>query len=302
MSLALSYFVHASDRTQVLMGVIGDSISAGFLAQTPPPHATNPPETATPEHFSAPWRLPIFIFDTKSTDSWASGTKIDSNFVLLSKYFAAHDPSVELSVDNVAVTGAKTDQIENQAQKLVDDMKSGKYERLEYVTMMIGANDVCSNKSPDPRSNDSAVHDNIMKALAKLAAIHQSEPIHVMISSLPNIASLGRPVVQNAKTVLGLSCREVRDRLFKACDVQTSWNTQAEYEAKYDVLTDKNEIIVSTVAEAQAQFPSLQIAYVDSFFSWDNLPHKLAMDCFHPNKDGQNEISSIIWKRLPWYQ
>ena len=170
--LAISAFVHAADpadaKKRLLMAGIGDSISAGFLAQTPPPHASNPAETKPAITFHAPWRLPIAIYDTKSTDSWASGLKIESNFVHLKKYFAALDPAIEVSVDNVSVTGSQSDQMEKQAQRLIDHMKSGKYSSLEYVTVMLGANDVCGNKSADPNSNDNSIRDNLMRGFANL--------------------------------------------------------------------------------------------------------------------------------------
>jgi|GEM_PF-2565832 len=100
--------------------------------------------------------------------------------------------------------------------------------------------------------------------------------MHIVLSSLPKIADLGRPVVQNAKTILGLSCQKVRDQIFKACPAQTSWKPTSEQAAK--------------------------IAELDTFFSWDNLPHKLAMDCFHHNKEGQAEISELFWNAQPWYK
>lgn len=283
-----------------LMGAIGDSISAASLADTSAVSQSatkgrSPAVALTPGELSA-----RSLYENKGTFSWASGQDILSHFELLSSYLQGQADPSRLEVLNEAVPGDTTDDIGKQVGNLVWAMNGGQYSALKYVTLMIGANDACSTETPEG-TPDARMRQNLMNFFAELAWIHQAEPIHVLVSSLPNIPQLGRPEIRDHSTLMGMSCEEVRSKILGFCTSLTTWNGEAEYESKLAIVEDKNHVLNQAVQDASAQYPSLRIVYSSSLFKQKISIDMLAADCFHPNQAGQQMLSELLWRDQPWF-
>lgn len=255
-----------------LMAAMGDSITAGANANVPGPNKRNK-------------------IDNKTTLSWSAGNKINSHFMILKEKLQANGESLE--VMNAAVSGSKTGDLTAQAKKIVSAANSGKYDSLAYVTVLIGANDICHSNSEDSIPLDS-MYKNLYAALSTLNSIKQQEPVRVLVSDLPRIPDLGTEEMQNA-TVLGVPCGVVHSQAFGRCKVMTSWKGEEGHMSKLAVLEEVNSSLEAAVLEGQKKFKNLKLEFVRSLTKLPLKPNFMAGDCFHPSTKGQTQISEQLW-------
>jgi hypothetical protein len=289
---------------RVLIGVMGDSISAGFLADTAASSSGSDDPFGPGNPLQSLLKNPIqmeTIGDNKDTFSWASGDEIKSQFVLLRDFLSVRSPGSSLEVLNVAVTGIKAEAMEGQAAQIVDEFHDGAYSAVEYVTLLIGANDACSDATPDGTPNDQ-YENSLHKALAKLSEIKQDQRLKVLVSSLPRIPDLGRPEIMD-HPIHGLSsCRTVQLDYIKACNPLLDWSTEAEHQARMGIVLRKNEVLKKVVADAKVLYPRLDVFYDEHLANATFEIGDLAIDCFHPNHYAQEKISTGLWADLPWFR
>lgn len=282
-----------------LMANIGDSITAGTFADT----STDLPRSvflSITGGFAFDNFKTFLLIENKKSYSWASGEWIDSHYQKLKRLIESGSSQDSLDVMNLAVPGAVAADTLVQAQRLVDAMKSGEYKELKYITLLIGANDACSSET---ESGTPSEHfgKSVWSTLEKLAEIQQSERIRILVSSLPDIASLGRPEMRKHVTGGVLSCDYFRRKILGFCKPLTKWKGEQEFLEKYQVVAEKNEVLRTVVQEASRAFPQLDIVFSDSLSQYDITPEILAMDCFHPNKRGHEQMSELLWKDQPWF-
>ena len=306
LGMIAAYSAFAETTTSELMGVMGDSISAGTfanhsaVADPSNPGTVSYDSSTTPRfsgktvHFPSYSTLPFLgNWENENTYSWASGQDVTSHFVLLQNWLAQF--SIPLTVLNVAVPGSVATDLVAQANQLAQAMASGQYSALEYVTVMIGANDACTDVA------DADMQTALEQTFAILAGIQQASPIHVLVSSVPKIPDLGRTEITNTETVGGLACGQLRDRMLKECPL-TVWTTQDEYNQNLAAVDAKNLVLQNVVAEMPTKAPNLQVVYSSSFYDATILPEYLARDCFHPDQEGHNTISQRLWADQPWFK
>jgi lysophospholipase L1-like esterase len=265
---------------KAVIAALGDSITAAAVANINGPHS---------------------FYENHYTLSWSTGREIDSQYIRLQDFMARNGEGA-LEPKNYAVVGVKTDNIPVQARQLALDMMGTQYSVLKYVTLLIGANDLCGSRGTDPVTPDEDFRGNLMSAFDILAGIPQSEPIRVTMSSIPVIPDLGKPEIQNAKTTLGFTCRYVRDKLFRFCNRMIEWKTEEEYAANVALVEHTNELLRSIAEEAMAKHPKLVIHFSSAMANWKIEPHLLAADCFHPSREGQQIMSQEMWDEQPFFQ
>jgi lysophospholipase L1-like esterase len=291
------------------MGAIGDSISAGTLADTA---VTVSPLTAEQAALMAPVDSESsldssggqaqgrHILTNRYNLAWGTGDKIPSHYLQLKDWLAKNSPGAKLVPLNIAVPGAMSKDLNAQAEKLVDEMNTRKYKALKYVTLTIGANDACSTESKEGTPNDKFA-DNLRNVFRTLSFVQQDEPIRVMISSIPRIPDLGRPFIQQSKTLGGLSCATIRKYVFRYCHTLPYWKNADEYQFNVDVVTEKNRVLQEIVDEVNSTYPNIQASYSSAIYDTDLVPEYLAIDCFHPNKVGQTTFAEKLWADQPWF-
>ncbi|OFZ17951.1 MAG: hypothetical protein A2X94_08640 [Bdellovibrionales bacterium GWB1_55_8] len=280
----------------LLMGVLGDSISAGTLSDLPlKPCAKDAAKSAKrPGGVSAK-----FIYENKEKLSWASGRSVSSHFYLLKSYLLASGSPDSLRVENVSSPGDRTRDLPKQAAELMKQYREGNYSALTYATILIGANDACGKKGATPLDRMRA---ELLQTFAKIAEIQQEEPIRILLVGIPRIPDLGAPAIRRTHTpLLGLRCGVVRDRLLGSCRKLLSWRTEEEYHQAMNIVEERNRLLRSTAIEANATFPNLEIVYSNHLFDLEIPPAMLAIDCFHPSKRGQEAISREVWLDQPWF-
>ncbi len=268
-----------------LMAVLGDSVSAATFANT----SVNLFSSLVPDSED------LFLYDNKSTLSWVSGKKIRSHFVYLSKVLGGR-----LAVVNNAVPGAKSQDVIDQAKRLLNEIKTGDYALLKYVTLMIGGNDACSTEE-DGGTPNHTMETALLHVFWLLSQIKQPEKIRIFVPAIPKIPDLGRDEILNTTTLKHWSCRVIRDQIFKSCNPLIVWSDETEYKAHLKTVEEKNTVLQETVKKANQFFPNLDVYYSPRLFEAQVYPEYLAADCFHPNARGQQELSDQLWADQPWF-
>jgi lysophospholipase L1-like esterase len=289
-------------RGPIMMGVMGDSISAATLADFPIPHDDSPAE-GSGETVSSPIIKDIqekAFLENKLLLSWASGIAIRSHYMRLRDYFHRKGENRTFNVDNVSYPGRTTSAMEQQALQLMQDFRKGGYSEIKYVTILIGSNDACSPES-EWGVPPNQMHDNLMKAFRVLSLIPQKEPIRVLVVGIPRIPELAEPAIRDSKTILGLSCGYVRNRVLRECRALLNWKTEAEYDQKMMVIENDNRMLRDTVTEANQTFPSIDAVYSDRLYNLKIPRDIMAVDCFHPSAAGQQRLADEVWLDQPWF-
>lgn len=271
-----------------LMAAMGDSITAGFFANT---HI---------QDLAPDFTLNFPPFTHKSSDSWASGKSIYSHYVLLEKALRESGDLTSVDMLNASVPGDRAHNMIAQAKRIKEAMQSGKYESLKYLVLLIGANDACAKEAPFG-AVEYKMRESLKNAFEILSQIEQNEPIRILIAGLPKIPDLARIDVTHSKTIFGLNCRFFRDDLLKSCDPLLNWKSNEEYESRVVIVEHTNKILQEAAADANASHPNLQVVFTDELFSTPIQPDFLAIDCFHPSREGQETISQTLWAQQPWF-
>lgn len=207
--------------------------------------------------------------------SWATGTskKVKSHSHQLKKIISKNVTSI-----NVAKSGATSYELEEQLKKV-------KAPTIDYMTLLIGANDVCDwteEYAEDMRKFRHNVKSIIDQAIATNAAVR------IVMPSIPNMYRL----YEQGKDTCG-----PRWDYFKACPILlNSARTDAERLAFRDRLIAANETLKKLATKYEDN-----VKFVEEVFKYEfSLDHLSRYDCFHPSVEGQNELAQITWMN-GWY-
>jgi lysophospholipase L1-like esterase len=274
---------HATD----LYGALGDSITAGHRAET---QLGGKGADQLLEDVGLKAKTLWFRDKKANMYSWASGPKVLSQFVLLNRFLRSNGEH-PVEVVNAAENGKRVADLPKQIEKFAQAIRTQKYERLAYVTMLIGANDVCYDTPNDQ------FRASLENAFSQLAQIKQDRPIRMFVMSIPNIADLGREEINKAVISAGITCGAFRNRL-NACRNVLKWETQEEYEQRREVVRKKNDILREVATKA---YSNLDVRYSNALFESRIEVTDLAIDCFHPNRTGQEKLSKLAWQAQPWF-
>jgi hypothetical protein len=282
-----------------LMGVLGDSIPAGFLADTNLLGAGVP---VIDKGAVKGWPSnPKDLLEHKKTLSWASGKNMLSHFVFLTHYLERTEPGASLIVQNESKFGAQTQDVIKQAYKLVEAANSGKYKSLKYLILMVGVNDVCA-LNPAGGIPDETITANLNTIFERLASIRQEEPIRILMVGVGRVPDLGKDYIRKNKTYGGMTCGYWYEHVVDLCQQFTTWKTRSEYERLMSVVAGKNELLKSASQEAMRKWPQLSIHFSSEHFDSPILPQALAHDCFHPSREGHAVLSYKLWNKQPWFK
>lgn len=283
----------ASEKPK-LMIALGDSISAGTLADTT---LRGPDEKYSPEILDAEIQelKTKLLYENKKTLAWPSGNKIESHWVRLAQTF----PKDSFVIENLAVPGAKAQDLYKQLDELFSLIHRKIYGEIAYITLLIGSNDACSSESDEgtPNLQFKFALDSVFLNLAK---IRQSQKIRILVSSIPRIPDLGMPAVQNSRTIAGISCKSLRS-FVNLCPSLVQWKTPSEYSEKLQLVIEKNLLIQEAVEKANREFKNLDIVFTSRAFEEKITPDLVAADCFHPNQKGQEAFAQKLWAEQPWF-
>jgi|GEM_PF-1824862 len=293
-----------------LMVSLGDSLTAGTFANAPLQKGSGIAHKAWgPSPIDLSGELKEW-FDHQFSDgytvankaklSWASGSAIASHYQFLKNYLKNKGETTSLEVLNFAFPRDTTAGLENQVRQLIEVMHSGKYASIQYITLMIGSNDVCAREKNTKIQSD-LFRKNMMNAFEKIAQIKQDDPIRILMVGIPNITQLGSEQIRKLPHPFGRDCGYVRNHVLHFCDSMLTWQTPDELLQKESLIQERNQILEEIAAEIPKRFPHLQISFTRRLSSVVITPDLLAMDCFHLDQAGQVQLSEELWKEQPWF-
>lgn len=206
--------------------------------------------------------------------SWSTGNdrgaKSQSHAVRLKKLLGR-----SIVVSNQAVTGAVAKDLNAQVGKLLAA-------KPDYVTVLIGANDLCGLNTKKPEETISKAQ-FVDAAITRLIASNAS--IKILVSAIPNMMRLRDLGVQNG--------------------CQGKWNTYGICKPLLSnkVSVEDRQIFSDTYAAFNRELSAIAQKYpenvrfndaVETFeFTWDLVS---GMDCFHPSLAGQNRLADLTFE------
>ena len=210
--------------------------------------------------------------------SWSTGTNTTVNSQYLR--ILALNPNISGHAFNDAKTGAQMSALDGQ-------LKTAASQGVQYATVLMGANDVCTSSIP-AMTPTPTFKSEVRTALKDFFA---ADPrAHLYLSSLPNIYQLWsinhtNPVAQSIWT------------LFNICQsMLAASNTEAQrQQVVAQEAADNKALAAACAAHARCRWDSyagFNFAYSASDIS--------GLDYFHPDVSGQQTIAGITWKATFW--
>lgn len=212
-------------------------------------------------------------------NSWSTGT----NSTVQSQYLRilANNPAIKDKNYNLARTGAKVQDLPGMA-----DAINGL--QVEYVTILIGANDVCtsSESSMTPVETFRAKFQEGMQRLSS-----GTPNARIYVTSIPNIYNLWSVLKNNYSARFTWSLASICQSML-ANPGSTSQTDMARRERVRQRNIDFNTVL----QEVCAQYPQCRFdnnAIFNTVFAASDVSTR---DYFHPSIAGQTKLSSVAWQ------
>jgi lysophospholipase L1-like esterase len=212
--------------------------------------------------------------------SWSTGYTSYDGIASHYERIRQLNPAIAGRAYNDAVSGAKMDDAPGQATQAL-----GQHAR--YVTILMGANDLCTS-SPSTMTSTGSFEADFKSTMAILMA--QNPRPYVFVSSIPNIYQLW--------TVLkGNSLARWAWANFHICQ---SMLGATRTEAERQLVVDRERAFNQILADVCAQYPRCR---------WDggavyNYPFSASqvstLDFFHPSLSGQAALAKVTWNASWW--
>lgn len=181
---------------------------------------------------------------------------------------------------NEATAGARSSELRRQVRRLQEH-------EPDYVTMTIGANDVCNWQSNYKRS----LHRFRSRVATAIDRLINSKPdIKIFVSPIPDLNRLWEVAEDRP------SCQMKWD-LMHVCDPLLASDRTPDERERFAKRWEKANAALADVAETHAENVKFEQELAEIPFEWR---HVSQLDCFHPNLAGQDLLSEMTW-RASWY-
>ena len=210
-------------------------------------------------------------------NSWSTGTSTAVNSLYLR--LLAKNPALSGQYFNYAVTGAKMTSLATQAAKVGSS--------IQYVTILIGANDVCTSSE----STLTSVANFQAQFQAGLNTIRTKAPnAQIYVVSIPNIYNLWAILRTNATARFTWS-------LFGICqsmlaNANSTSTTDAARRARVKQRNIDFNTVLATVCAATANCRFDNNAVFNTTFVTTDVSTR---DYFHPSLAGQAKLAVTAW-------
>lgn len=296
-----------SPRNGVLtMAVMGDSLSAGLLANT---HIDQP---FASERIAAFMATVATLSSNSERGQLGNAKEIDRLFAKKEYTALAGTQPYSLSnqlkkrfnttneiVLNYSVSSTRTSNFQMQIDAMKSDYETGSTQPADIVVMHVGSNDWCDMRPVGEFETD------LTAGIKEVMQLNSDARILVLpISDLVSVLSV-TDKKSNSSTLFGaqpLTCTEIR-KTTKTCmkrKIQMGASTYDVSEHRKS-LFEFNQTIEKVVTNLVTDMPSFtgKIAVGSAYSQITNFDWSwLAIDCFHPGKNGQAIIGELAWKDL----
>lgn len=231
------------------------------------------------------------------TKSWAAGwDKSNDVFSHSRRLTEIQYLKKQISTYNAAVSGHESHHV---VDLQLDDMNQWSRKNLnqefpDYVTMMIGPNDICMESSRDMVSVNS-YYSNVVRVVDEVLA--KSPDSKMLVGSIPNIENL-RNVAKDAKLHVGLSCEKLW-KTIKLCPTLTTISDPNERAIISQRVIDYNAALADIVRSRREVFGD-RVRFAKKTYDVPFTKDHLSVDCFHPNPEGQNLLADVTFDSTWW--
>lgn len=202
--------------------------------------------------------------------SWSTGnsTRVKSHYLRLKGII-----NREIKAFNLARNGAHTIDIVDQYKKVSD-------RSIDYLTILVGANDLCEWSSDH---TEDLLRLSIDLRYVVSRAISNNKDIKIVMPSVPDMYHLYRE---------GRGRCQFKWDFFAACPrLLSSASNEIRRQRFVEQLHDVNNLL----GRIAADYPT-NIKYIDKVYDFKfSKEHVSSIDCFHPSVRGQNELAKITW-------
>lgn len=291
-------FVRAAEPLPSTMAAVGDSITAGALAQFTTQSWYDPTDLIGLVYRLFRAKLKDSVEPAERKDlTWFSGANrvkwVHSQYAMLS--YLAERQNGAIATYNAAVSGEDSGDALKQMDR-VTKWSSQKFNQgaPDYVTIFIGANDLCNDQGVNSTSTE-VYRQRINKLVHQVLVGNRKSK--VLLMEIPDINRLW----QFAK-----GKKLTRLKKFQSCS--TLWRSANLCQNIFSDITPQqraqaieqnreyNRVLRETVEQFNSQsgrYGSDRVRLAKGFFDQAYRFEELAIDCFHPNYMGQ---SGIGWK------
>jgi lysophospholipase L1-like esterase len=216
-------------------------------------------------------------FGNNYSNSWSTGSSILVNSMYL--HIFVLNPAIQGKATNLAVSGSKMVDLKSQASQL--------NRKAEYVTVLMGANDVCTSSASTLTdvATFRSQFDAAMQTLTKKAP-----KARVYVLSIPDVYNLWYILKDNSSARTTWS-------LFGICQSMLAnplSTLQADVERRAAVrqrnIEFNTQLQAGCAAYPQCRFDNHAV-FNTSFVVNDVSP----IDYFHPSVSGQAKLAGIAW-------
>ena len=203
--------------------------------------------------------------------SWSTGDsrRVASHFHKLKELLLTQ----VIDRKNVAKTRSTSFDLAKQLGKI-------NFPRIDYMTILIGANDVC-DWGTDHADQLARFKDNVSEIITTVIA--QNEEIKILIPAVPDMYHLYE---------IGKKRCQFKWNMFGVCPrLLHSSRTTAERQDFRGRLIDANQALAELASEN-----ANNVKYIGELFDFRfTIEHTSSIDCFHPSVSGQGVLADITW-------
>src|SRR5215208_5727879 len=255
-------------------------VSAGLVAQ---PAWAAPPlpsgMAAIGDSITRPYDVCCYYGDHPG-QSWSTGSTSYDGIASHYERIRQLNSAITGHAWNDAVTGAKMAQAPTQAGQAVS-------QGARYVTILLGANDLCTSSASTMTSSDS-FRDSFRQAMTAL--LGQNQDRYVFVSSIPNIYQLWQVLHTNSTARWVWSTAKICQSMLGA----------TRTEAERQLVVDREKALNQILAQVCATYPRCRWdggAVYNYQFSASQVS---SLDFFHPSLSGQAALARITWGASWW--
>ncbi len=291
-------YAHANKQIAIpqSMSALGDSTSTATLAHYQRSKAMNPIHNARMIYDTLRFAFSggdKFMLSNWSL-SWTTGIgskKVNSHASRLKKL----NPNI--SISNFAEPSARIDRVLNiQLPRLKKwSLESYKQNYPDYLTLMVGANDICANSLAEstPVKTYAA---NYKKILIEI--LSSSPKTRVLVNYLPPLQDLINSKDAFLWAFPGINSCNGFWKIAPLCKSIT----HGDENNALDVATrvqQMNQAITKTVNELRKTYGD-RVRIGEKVAQRRIHKNDLSIDCFHPNAHAQNDIAELSWASTWW--
>lgn len=212
--------------------------------------------------------------------SWATGSfALDATRSHYERILE-HNPAIQGRLANNAVPGAKVADAPQQARRVVA-------QRAEYVTILIGANDLCAAGG---MTSPEAFRASFEEALAILA--QELPQARVFVASIPNLYRLWQALRDDPAA----------QRLWDAARICPPLLGRDRTEQERQAVLERERQFNRIMEAACARYPTCRFDGYAVFNYPFTRAHVSRLDYFHPSTEGQAMLAEVTWGASWWEQ